>query len=340
MLIGVSRMRLETVKFLRSPATGARLEAKPFTLDGNDILQGLLVDTVTGDWYRVEDGIADLTLPEYRNIDRHTAFSKRHGLDPTLSPPVPLEPDTNASKQIKFFSAYQDGYEADVVQSPFYKVLYRVTLDRWLRENVNAGTMVAEIGCGSGHQTVDIIQRANVVGVDLSEDMLLRARRRVQGGCRAGRADFVVATAENLPLGDTLFEAAAIVGALHHFSDPPAALVKLSRSLKPGGKIFLLEPHNSPVRFVFDWMMRHWPLWHEEANESPLFDASQLRTHLKAGGIVCSIRYSTFLPPHLFYFLRPSYGGILLSSTDRVLNAVPGIRQCAGVIIAEGIKAC
>jgi SAM-dependent methyltransferase len=333
-------MRLETVQFLLSPATGARLQAEPFALAGTEILEGRLIDAATGDWYRVEDGIADLTLPQYRNIYRHTAFCKRHGLDQTLPPPGPLKADPNASKQVKFFATYQDGYEADVVQSPFYQVLNRVTIDRWLDEHVKKDALVTEVGCGSGHQTLHIVrQGGNVVGVDLSEDMLRHARRRVRDESCPGYADFVIGTAENLPLADSLFDAAAIFGGLHHFSDPPAALLKLSRALKAGGHVFLLEPHNSPVRFVFDWMMRRWPLWQEEANEAPLFEASQLTEFLNASGIECSIRYSTFLPPHLFYFLKPSFGDVLLSSTDRLLNSVPGLRRCAGVIIAEGTKA-
>jgi len=333
-------MKLETAQFLRSPTTGAKLEVEPFTLAGNEILEGRLIETASGVWYRIEDGIADLTLAQYRNTDRHAAFCKRHGLDQNLLSAAPVKPDPNASKQIKFFSTYQDGYEADVVQSPFYDVLNRVTIARWLPDNVKKGAMVAEVGCGSGHQTLHIIrQGGNVVGVDLSEEMLRHARRRVQGEACPGHADFVVGTAENLPLGDMLFDAAAIFGGLHHFSDPPTALLRLSKALKARGKVFLLEPHNSPVRFVFDCMMRRWPLWQEEANDAPLFEASQLREFLKASGIDCSIRYSTFLPPHLFYFLKPSYGHFLLSATDGLLGSVPGIRLCAGVIIAEGTKA-
>ena len=104
---------------------------------------------------------------------------------------------------------------------------------------------------------------------------------------------------------------------------------------------------NSPSLFlVGDSIMKtgtgngeHGP-WGMGYELAPLFDAAQLRESLNAGGIDCSIRYSTFLPPHLFYFLKPSYGDALLSSTDRVLNSLPGIRRCAGLIIAEGTKAC
>ena len=65
-------------------------------------------------------------------------------------------------------------------------------------------------------------------------------------------------TAENLPLREGAFDAGLIFGSLHHFSDPPTALIGIARALKPGGQFYIMEPHDSPVRFIFDWMMRRW----------------------------------------------------------------------------------
>jgi ubiquinone/menaquinone biosynthesis C-methylase UbiE len=320
--------------------TGGKLEVDPFTFSGNEILEGRLVEAGTGNWYRIEDGIADLTPAHYRDADRHAAFCKKHRLDQNPVPTEPIKRDANATKQIKFFSNYKHGYEVDVVESPFYQILYRTTVDRWLQGNLKKGASVVEVGCGSGHQTLHILRRGgDVVGVDLSEEMLRMARRKIQSESFVGHADFVIGTAENLPLCDASFDAAVICGSLHHFSDPPAALLKLTKTLKTGGKIYLLEPHKSPVRFIFDLMMRQWPLWQEEANEDPLFQASQLRAWLKAGEVNCSIRYSTYLPPHLFYFVKGRAGHVLLSTTDRIFSSVPWVRRLAGVIIVEGTKA-
>ena len=311
----------------------------PFTFSGNEVIEGRLIDAATGIWYRIEDGIADLTPVHHRNSDRFAAFCKKHGLDQHPLPTAPAKADPNATKQIQFFSSYLDGYEADVVRSPFYDILYRITVDRWLQGNVRKGALVAEVGCGSGHETLHILRRGDrVVGVDLSEDMLREARRKVQSEGYSEYADFVIGTAENLPLGDASFDAAVICGSLHHFSDPPVALLNIAKALKATGKIYLLEPHKSPVRFIFDWTMRRWPLWQEEANEDPLFEAHQLETWLNAGGIDCTIRYSTYLPPHLFYIVTGGKGDVLLSITDRIFGSIPGLRRLAGVIIAEGTK--
>jgi SAM-dependent methyltransferase len=199
--------------------------------------------------------------------------------------------------------------------------------------------LVAEIGCGSGRQTLPLLQAgAEVIAVDLSEDMLRVARRKALGDGRIGQVDFVVASAENLPLADGTFDAAVIFGSLHHFSQPPTALLEVGRIMRPGSHFYMLEPHKTPVRFIFDWMMRRWMLWKEEANEAPLFNEGQFRAWLEAGGFDVQCSYGTYLPPHLFYLVRGSKAERLLATTDIVFNAIPGLRRLGGVIIAEAVK--
>lgn len=320
--------------------SGGKLQLEPLNLAGDEVLDGRLIDPATGNWYRIEDGIADLAPPLHRDAARYAAFCQKFGFPAPTTAGARAAPDANYAKQTEFFSSYKEGYEKDVVQSPFYDILYRTTIDRWLQRNLANGVRVAEVGCGSGHQTLHILRRGgNVVGVDLSEEMLREARQKVIDAGYAGRAEFVIGTAEDLPLAERAFDAAVICGSLHHFADPARALLKVSKALKPQGKLYLLEPHKSPARFIFDWTMRRWPLWQEEANDDPLFEAGQFRAWLKAGGIDCRIRYSTYLPPHLFYVVNGAKGDFLLSSTDRFFGSIPGLRRFAGVIIAEGVKA-
>lgn len=332
-------MKMQTVPFLRSPSSRAKFDVECFSVSGDDVIEGRLIDMVTGAWYRIEDGIADLTPIEYRDTARFEAFCKKHGFQNDTVSAELTKPDLNVAKQLQFFSDYKDEYEVDVVESPFYDILYRVTVDRWLKHNIVNRAIVAEVGCGSGHQTLHMLGRGcNVIGVDLSEDMLREARRKTLGANFPGYADFVIGTAESLPLADAVFDAALICGSLHHFSSPPAALLRVAKALKVAGKVYLLEPHKSPVRFIFDWTMRQWPLWQEEANEDPLFQAHQFMAWLNAGGIDCKIRYSTYLPPHLFYLFRGVVGDVILSGTDQIFGAMPGVRKFAGVLIAEGTK--
>jgi SAM-dependent methyltransferase len=196
------------------------------------------------------------------------------------------------------------------------------------------------VGCGSGQQTLPLArQGANVLAVDLSEDMLRLARAKLLASGATGQASFVRGIAEQLPLASESCGGAVICGSLHHFTDPPRALQEAGRVLEPQARFFLLEPHASPVRFLFDWSMRLWTLWEEEARDEPLFDAVQFRHWLAAAGIDHRIGYSTYLPPHLFYWIRGAAGAFLLRASDRVLSGIPGLRRLAGVITAEGTKA-
>ena len=331
-------MRRASVEFLQAPVTAGRLALEPLEVAGDDVITGRLIEPDTGAWYRIDDGIADLVPSEYRNTARYEAFCREYRLECGPAPRGVGKSDDNTLKQIRFFSG-GEAYEAEVVTSPFYDVFDRVTVGRWISSKVSANLRVAEVGCGSGRQTIPMLKAgADVIAVDLSEDLLKLARRKVLAEPLPGRADFIVGTAENLPLRDRSFDAGLVFGSLHHFSDPPTALMGVARTIKPGGQFYIMEPHNSPVRFVFDWMMRHWNLWKEEANDDPLFDKAKFQNWLSAGGFNARISYSTYLPPHLFYLIDRRRGERLLATTDAIFNAIPGLRRLGGVIIAEAVK--
>src|ERR1700730_13560218 len=332
-------MKIRTVEHLRAPVSRTGLALDPIEVSNDEVISGRLIETRTGTWYRIEDGIADLLPHAFRNAERYAAFCHLHGLDLGPAPSTTTLPDENAATQIKFFSEHRDAYEGEVVASPFYEVFDRITIGRWIGRTICKDMLVAEIGCGSGRQTLPLLRAgSDVIAVDLSEDMLRVGRRKAVGEGRIGQVDFVVASAENLPLAVKTFDAAVIFGSLHHFSQPPAALLEVGRIMKPGGHFYMLEPHKSPVRFVFDWMMRRWMLWKEEANEAPLFTENQFRAWIGAGGFKMQCRYATYLPPHLFYLLKGSKAERLLAATDTVFNAIPGLRRLGGVIHAVGVK--
>jgi SAM-dependent methyltransferase len=332
-------MRIKTIEHLRAPVSGALLELDAIEVSGEAVISGRLVEPATGSWYRIEEGIADLVPHPFRNVERYASFCRIHGLEHGPAPSATATPDANAETQMKFFSEHRDRYEVEVVASPFYEIFDRVTLGRWITRTISRGMLVAEIGCGSGRQTLPLLRAGtDLIAIDLSEDMLRLARRKVLAEALAGQVDFLVASAENLPLANNTFDAAVIFGSLHHFSHPSATLSNVARIMRPGSHFYMLEPHKSPVRFIFDWMMRRWMLWKEEANEAPLFTASQFGAWLGAGGFDVQFRYATYLPPHLFYLIKGRKGERLLATTDVVFNAIPGLRRLGGVIIAEAVK--
>lgn len=139
----------------------------------------------------------------------------------------------------------------DVV-APRYDLVNRVMtfgLDRrWRRAVVTAldlpgGSTVVDLACGTG-DLCDDLARAGLapIGFDVSAGMLAAAHTSVP----LVRADVVT-----LPVPDAAVAGATCGFALRNLVDLSAFLVELSRVVRPGGRIGLLEvaePSNSALR--------------------------------------------------------------------------------------------
>lgn len=109
---------------------------------------------------------------------------------------------------------------------------------------------VIEIGFGGGGLLAMILAATSglVAGIDTSEAMVARARRRFRGEMRLSLA---VASVETLPLQDRAFDRAVSVSNVYFWPDPAAGLAELARVLRPGGTVSIcFEPPDE---------LRKWP---------------------------------------------------------------------------------
>jgi len=119
------------------------------------------------------------------------------------------------------------------------------------------GQRVLDLGCGFGAASVFFALRgAWVVGVDISQMMLCRARS-VADRCRiGGRFQPCRAAAEFLPLRSDSFDLVYGYGILHH-ADLRLALQEVRRVLRPGGRAVLVEPLGvNPVVNIYRLLSR------------------------------------------------------------------------------------
>jgi ubiquinone/menaquinone biosynthesis C-methylase UbiE len=103
---------------------------------------------------------------------------------------------------------------------------------------------VLEIAIGTGRNMALYPPGVRVTGVELSEEMLARARRRAQ---QLGvSADLHVGDAQALQFTDSSFDTVLITFALCTIPDERRALAEAFRVLRPGGRLVAVEHVRSP----------------------------------------------------------------------------------------------
>jgi demethylmenaquinone methyltransferase / 2-methoxy-6-polyprenyl-1,4-benzoquinol methylase len=124
---------------------------------------------------------------------------------------------------------------------------------------VRPGDRVLDACCGTGDLAVTA-QRAGagiVVGLDFSERMLERARRK------APTIEWLRGDVLALPFDDGSFEAATVGFGVRNVDDLEAGLRELRRVLRPGGRLGILEittPQGVLAPFYRLWFDRVIPL--------------------------------------------------------------------------------
>jgi demethylmenaquinone methyltransferase/2-methoxy-6-polyprenyl-1,4-benzoquinol methylase len=137
--------------------------------------------------------------------------------------------------------------------------------DRWWRRRTSAtvavprGSIVLDLGCGTGRLGELLADRCRVVGVDVSLAMLAAARRRL-----GPRVRLVQGSAFGLPFSDRTIDGAVSGFVLRNLDDLPAAFAELARVLRPGSPaaiVDITEPRGRVAGRLFDaYLSRAAPL--------------------------------------------------------------------------------
>lgn len=128
------------------------------------------------------------------------------------------------------------------------------------RAELGPGDAVLDVCCGTGDLALELAGRVSpqgrVIGCDFSEPMLDLAREKAAArGVESVRFEW--ADALSLPYDDGRFDAVTVGFGVRNFADRDQGLREMTRVLKPGGRLVVLE-FTTPRRPPFSTFYSLW----------------------------------------------------------------------------------
>jgi phosphatidylethanolamine/phosphatidyl-N-methylethanolamine N-methyltransferase len=103
------------------------------------------------------------------------------------------------------------------------------------------GGRILEVGVGTGISLAEYSPGNRIIGIDLSEPMLSRAKARVRRHNLPNVETLAVMDAERLGFTDAFFDVVIAQFVITAVANPEVALDEFARVLKPGGEIVLVN---------------------------------------------------------------------------------------------------
>lgn len=129
--------------------------------------------------------------------------------------------------------------------APVYDVVFNAPLSFGRKKAVAEANLrqgkVLEVGVGTGLSLPDYSRQLTVTGIDISEEMLARARRRVADKGLGNVAGLQAMDAGDLAFGDASFDVAVVMYVMTVVPDPVAVLRELERVVRPGGTVVIVN---------------------------------------------------------------------------------------------------
>ncbi len=130
----------------------------------------------------------------------------------------------------------------DLMSGGVHRLWKKLTIEQ---SGARRGHTILDIAGGTGDLTMRFSRivgpTGKVVLADINDSMLKVGRDRLMDRGVAGNVEFVQANAECLPFPDNTFDVITIAFGLRNVTDKDAAIRSMTRVLKPGGKVMVLE---------------------------------------------------------------------------------------------------
>ena len=162
---------------------------------------------------------------------------------------VPEEEKAGRVREV--FDSVAGSYDLmnDVMSFGIHRIWKRIAVDM---AAIRPGQHVLDLAGGTGDLSRLMAARAGKQGLvvlsDINAAMIREGRSRLLDHGVAGNVSFVQANAEQLPFPDNRFDCVTIAFGLRNVTHKQAALEAMYHTLKPGGRLLILEfsrPHRA-----------------------------------------------------------------------------------------------
>lgn len=140
--------------------------------------------------------------------------------------------------------------------------------------NTREGRLL-EVGVGTGLSLPDYKPHLEIVGIDLSPDMLEKARERVATGSLDHVTGLHEMDASDLRFPDASFDTVVAMYVMTVVPEPEAVMRELARVTKPGGEVMLVN-HFSQREGVRGWVERRMAPFADRIGWRSVFDLSRV----------------------------------------------------------------
>ena len=142
------------------------------------------------------------------------------------------------------FSSVASSYDLmnDLMSFGIHRLWKRFTIDL---SGVRQGQRVLDLAGGTGDLTARFSKlvgdEGEVILADINQEMIQVGRDKLTDMGLLNNIEYVQANAECLPFPDNHFDCVTIAFGLRNVTDKNAALASILRTLKPGGRLLVLE---------------------------------------------------------------------------------------------------